>query len=136
MEVELNRVDDAFHFEAKGTEDVAIHIDGSQAIGAAGAGARPMELILMGLGGCSAIDVISILKKQRQTIDDLKIVVKGDRAESTPAVFTKIHIEFHFKGKLDPDKAKRAIDLSVQKYCSVSAMLEKTAGITWSCSVN
>lgn len=136
MRVELQRVDDAFHFEASGTSDVKVHIDGSPEIGAAGAGGRPMELILMGLGGCSAIDVILILKKQRQEIEDLRIVVDGERVDSTPAVFKTIKMDFQFKGELDREKVKRAIELSVEKYCSVYAMLAETAEISHTFSIN
>lgn len=136
MRVELQRVDDAFHFEAVGMEGVKVDVDGSRNIGAAGAGARPMELILMGLGGCSAIDVILILKKQRQVIEDLKIVLDGERVDETPAVFKTIQMDFQFKGELDRDKVKRAIALSVEKYCSVYAMLAETAEITHTFSIN
>lgn len=136
MRVELQRVDDAFHFEASGKSDVKVHIDGSPEIGGAGAGGRPMELILMGLGGCSAIDVILILKKQRQEIEDLRIVVDGERVDSTPAVFKTIRMDFQFKGELDREKVKRAIGLSVEKYCSVYAMLAETAEISHTFSIN
>lgn len=136
MHVELQRVDDAFHFEAAGISEVKVNIDGSQKIGGAGAGARPMELILMGLGGCSAIDVILILKKQKQVIDDLKIIVDGERVDDTPAVFKKINMDFRFKGELDTGKVKRALQLSVEKYCSVYAMLAETAEITHTFSIN
>jgi putative redox protein len=132
MQVELNRVDGDFHFAALGSDKVAVHIDGAAAIGGTHAGARPMELILMGLGGCSAIDVILILKKSRQVVEDLRIVVKGQREEdANPSPFLKIHINFIFKGKLKPEKVETAIRLSMEKYCSVTAMLEKTANITW-----
>ncbi|HEY9561384.1 MAG TPA: OsmC family protein [Anseongella sp.] len=136
MRVELQRTDDAFHFEAVGTEGVKVDVDGSRNIGAAGNGARPMELILMGLGGCSAIDVILILKKQRQVIEDLKIVVDGERVEETPSIFRTIQMDFQFKGQLDHEKVKRAIQLSVEKYCSVYAMLAETADITHTFSIN
>lgn len=95
-----------------------------------------MELILMGLGGCSAIDVISILRKQKQEISDVRIVVDGDRVEDIPAVFSKIRMHFEIDGQLDRNKVERAIQLSVEKYCSVYAMLIKTAEITYSFSVN
>src|SRR3546814_20942996 len=88
-----------------------------------------MELILMGLGGCSAIDVILILKKQRQVIEDLNIVVDGERVEETPSIFRTIQMDFQFNGQLDHEKVKRAIQLSVAKYCSVYAMLAEPAAI-------
>jgi putative redox protein len=132
MQVELNRVDGDFHFAALGSDKVAVHIDGAANIGGTHQGARPMELILMGLGGCSAIDILLILKKARQVVEDLKIVVEGQReADANPSPFLKIHIKYVFKGKLKPEKVEHAIRLSMEKYCSVTTMLEKTAAITW-----
>ncbi|MGM9510109.1 OsmC family protein [Larkinella sp. GY13] len=136
MKVELNRVDDAFHFEATGVSDVPIHIDGAVDIGGHNAGARPMEMLLMGLAGCSAIDVILILKKQRQVIEDFRITVEGQRpADVTPAPFQSIHLHYILKGDLDEDKARRAIDLSMDKYCSATAQLRPTASITYSLTI-
>ncbi|PIQ22540.1 MAG: disulfide bond formation regulator [Cytophagales bacterium CG18_big_fil_WC_8_21_14_2_50_42_9] len=137
MKVELKRVNDAFHFEAVGAANVPVHIDGSPDIGGVDAGARPMEMILMGLGGCSAIDVVLILQKQRQVIEDLIISVEGERVTNeTPSVFKTIHVHYSFKGDLSEDKVKRAIDLSMEKYCSVTAILNKTAEVTHSYSIN
>lgn len=137
MQVELKRVDNDFHFEATGTSKVVVNIDGAPDIGGHNAGARPMEMILMGLGGCSAIDIILILKKQKQVVEDFKIIIDGEReAGAVPSVFKKIHMNFIFKGDLNSDKVKRAIDLSVEKYCSVGAMLNKTAEITYSFEIN
>lgn len=130
MHVELNRVDEDFHFKAVGSAGVAIDIDASAAGGGHSAGARPMETILMGLGGCSAFDVIEILRKQRLKIDEFKIIVDGERVKDIPSVFSKINIHFILKGNLEENKVKRAIDLSVKKYCSVAAMLCKSVEIT------
>lgn len=133
MQVNLNRIDHDFHFEAYGASEVAVHIDGAPNIGGHNAGARPMELMLMGLGGCSAIDVILILRKQKQEAQAISITVQAERAQNqTPAVFTKIHVHYVFTGILNPDKVERAIYLSMEKYCSVTAMLNKTAQITHS----
>ena len=130
MKVELQRVDDAFHFKAVGSAGVAIDIDANAASGGKDAGARPMELLLMGLGSCSAIDIIIILKKQQQQIDDFKIVIDGERYEGeTPSVFKSIRVHYILKGKIEPSKVQRAIDLSFEKYCSVAAILYKTATI-------
>ena len=132
MQVELNRVDGDFHFAATGSDKVAVHIDAAANVGGTHLGARPMELILMGLGGCSAIDILLILKKARQLVHDLRIVVEGQReVDAHPSPFLKIHIKFIFKGKLKPEKVEHAIRLSMEKYCSVTTMLEKTAEITW-----
>ncbi len=137
MKVELRRVNDAFHFEAEGAAGVAVHIDGSPDIGGENAGARPMEMILMGLGGCSAIDIVLILQKQRQLITDIKISVEAERVPNeTPSIFKTIHVHYQFKGDLNEEKVKRAIELSMEKYCSVTAILNKTAVITHSFSIN
>jgi putative redox protein len=92
-----------------------------------------MELLLMGLGGCSAIDVVLILKKARQTVVDFRIEVEGQReVDAIPAPFEKIHIKYFFKGDLKPKKVEDAIRLSMEKYCSATVMLAKSAEITWS----
>ena len=133
MQVELVRVDDAFHFEALGKSGVAQHIDAATDIGGHNAGARPMEMMLMGLAGCSAIDVILILKKQKQVIEDFRLKVDGLREkDAIPAPFKKIHITYLLKGQLNPDKVKRAIDLSMDKYCSATAQLRPSTEITYS----
>ncbi|MGF7214451.1 putative redox protein [Spirosoma lacussanchae] len=133
MQVELVRVDDAFHFEAVGTSGVVQHIDAATDIGGHNAGARPMEMLLMGLAGCSAIDVILILQKQKQVIEGFRLSVDGLRQKgATPAPFQKIHLTYTLKGALDADRVKRAIDLSMDKYCSATAQFRPTADITYS----
>ena len=100
-------------------------------------GVSPMELLLMGVAGCSSIDIISILKKQKQNFEDLIIDVVGDRENGElPALFKKIHVDVRFIGNLDPQKAFRACELSFTKYCSVSKTLEATAEISFSVYVN
>ncbi len=137
MKVELKRVDNAFHFEAVGAAGVGINIDANPEIGGHNAGARPMEMILMGLGGCSAIDIILILQKQKQEITDFRIHIDGDREpNAVPSIFTNIRIHYALSGNLDEQKVKRAIDLSMDKYCSVSAILNKTAVISYTFSIN
>ncbi|TXK36726.1 OsmC family protein [Pontibacter qinzhouensis] len=139
MQVELNRVDQDYHFQATGSAGVVVNIDGSPEIGGHNAGGRPMELLLMGLGGCSAIDIIQILKKQRQQIDSFSIKVNAERepVADKPAVtiFKAIHIHFAFTGPLSEDKVKKAIDLSLEKYCSVAHILYKTATIDYTFEV-
>lgn len=128
MKIELKRVDDAFHFEGIGSTGVPVNIDAGPAVGGNNMGARPMELLLMGLGGCSAIDIISILKKQKQNIKNFDISIEAEREEEkTPSLFKLITVTYKVAGEVDESKLKRAIDLSVEKYCSVSAILEKTA---------
>ena len=133
MQIEMNRVDDAFHFEALGSDKVVVHIDGAAAIGGSHKGARPMELILMGLGGCSAIDVLLILKKMKQQVEDIKIIVEGDREDgATPAPFVGLRLRFILRGpNLEQKKVEQAVKLSIDKYCSVSVMLEKSAPVNW-----
>jgi putative redox protein len=139
MEVVLKRLDDDFHFEGIGTSSVPVHIDAAEGIGGHNAGARPMELLLMGIGGCTAIDVILILKKQRQSIEDFQIRISGTRekiegTEKTP--FREINIQFELKGAIDGNKALKAIQLSMEKYCSATAQLEPSATITHTLVLN
>lgn len=137
MKVELRRVNNAFHFEAVGAAGVPVQIDGSPDIGGVNAGARPMEMILMGLGGCSAIDIVLILQKQRQIIEDMSISIEAERVpDEIPSLFKTIHVHYTFKGDLQIEKVARAIELSMEKYCSVTAILNKTAIITHSFTVN
>lgn len=94
-------------------------------------GPSAMELVLMGAGSCSAYDVVEILQKGRQRIDDVIVELDADRAEEPPKVFTRIHLHFVVKGRsVDPKRVERAIALSVEKYCSATAMLEKTSAVT------
>jgi len=109
----------------------SVVMDGSPDAGGRDLGIRPMEMLLLGLGGCTAFDVISILKKSRQSVVDCVIEIDSDRADEIPRVFTRIHIHFVISGKnLDRNKVKKAIDLSADKYCSASEMLGKVADIT------
>ena len=94
-------------------------------------GPSAMELVLIGLGGCSAYDVVDILEKGREAIESVVLELDADRAEQVPKVFTRIHLHYVVKGRgLKPEKVERAIALSVEKYCSASAMMAKTAAIT------
>jgi len=124
MKVELNRINDAVHFEASSpSSTVKVNIDGSPEIGGLGLGVRPMEMVLMALGSCSSLDLISILKKQKQVIKDFSVSVEGQRREQIPTIFTKIHMTFTLTGEINEDKAARAAELAVRKYCSVHDML-------------
>jgi putative redox protein len=130
MVIELQRKNDAYHFEAVNESGQQVQIDASPIIGGQNKGARPMELLIMGLGGCSGIDIINILQKQKIDVKDMKISIHAEREkEATPSLFTDIHIHFTFKGDLDRNKVERAIRLSLDKYCSVAKTLEKTASI-------
>ncbi|MEG3641230.1 OsmC family protein [Magnetococcus sp. PR-3] len=105
-------------------------MDASEAVGGRDMGVRPMELLLMGMGGCSSIDVLNILKKGRHKISDCVAELQAERAETQPSVFTQIQLHFTITGQGVPEKAvQRAIDLSMETYCSASIMLGKTAQI-------
>ena len=109
----------------------AIVIDGPESIGGRNLGVRPMELMLMSVGACSAVDVIHILKKARQPVADCFVEVSGERAETDPKVFTDIHLHFVVIGEgLSEKQVQRAVQLSAEKYCSASLMLGKAANIT------
>src|ERR1700744_5254356 len=124
--IHLSRVHGDFGFEASDENGHTINMDSSPESGGQNFGVRPMQTLLMGLAGCSAIDVIAILKKQRQEVKDYKMVVKGDReVGKEPSLWQDITMEFHLYGEIDPDKASKAVDLSVNKYCSVGATLMK-----------
>jgi putative redox protein len=106
-------------------------MDSSKKAGGEGAGFRPIELLLVALGGCTGIDVVSILKKQRQKVEGLEMVISGERVENPPRVYGRIHVEYIVYGKDISEKAvKRAIELSEKKYCSVGAMLGAKAELT------
>jgi putative redox protein len=122
--IQLSRVHGDFGFEATDQNGHTIKMDSSPESGGQNFGVRPMQTLLMGLGGCSAIDVISILKKQRQEVIDCEITVSGEReVGKEPSLWASVTIEFHLYGNIDPDKAGRAVDLSTNKYCSVAATL-------------
>jgi len=91
----------------------------------------PMELVLMALGACTATDVVSILEKKRQKLESLEVICSGERAAEPPTVWTKLEILYRLRGQLDDTAVKHAIQLSEDKYCSVAAMLKKTAGVSW-----
>ena len=106
-------------------------MDRSPKVGGQNLGARPMEMLLLGLGGCALIDVILILRKSRQAFSDIRVEIDAERAENIPQVFTRIHLHFLVTaGEIDPSRVERAISLSAEKYCSASKMLDSVAQIT------
>lgn len=118
-------------FIAESGSGHAVVIDGAPESGGRNLGVRPMEMVLMGMGGCTAFDVIHILRKGRQVVTDCVAEIDSERATEDPKVFTKIHIHFVVKGRgLTEQAVSRAINLSAEKYCSASIMLGKTAVIT------
>ncbi len=109
----------------------AVVMDGPPEHGGRNVGIRPMEMMLLGLGGCTAFDVVHILKKARQPVIDCEVRLEAERAADPPAVFTAIHLRYLVRGRgLSPAQVERAVELSAQKYCSASIMLAKTADIT------
>jgi putative redox protein len=109
----------------------AVLMDGAPAAGGRNLGPRPMEMLLLGAGGCTSFDVIAILKKSRQAVTDCYVELNAERAETDPKVFTKIHMHFVVTGKdIKPEAVEKAIKLSAEKYCSASIMLGATATVT------
>lgn len=119
-------------FEGTNTLGNKAIIEGPPDLGGKNEGVRPMEIILMGLAGCSSLDVLHILKKGKAEVENLEVDVQAERADAIPAVFTKINLHFKAKGSFTTEKLERAISLSMEKYCSVTKMLESTVKITTS----
>lgn len=133
VKIEINRIDQDFRMEALNEMGKSIIMDAGGADGGHDSGFRPMQLLLAAMGGCSAIDLISILRKQREPLRDLKITVTGERQQGVvPALYTEVHAHFRLYGNINQEKAGRAVQLSVEKYCSVAKTLEKTATVTHS----
>ncbi|OGW22523.1 MAG: osmotically inducible protein OsmC [Nitrospirae bacterium GWC2_46_6] len=124
---------DGLQFVGESGTGHAIVMDGDAEVGGNDTGMRPMELLLIGLGGCSGMDVASILQKKKQQLKGIDINVKGEKADTYPKKFTEIEIEFTVSGKdLSEEAIKRAVELSMEKYCSVKATLEGVAKINFS----
>lgn len=137
MKISINRTDGDFQMEAVNEDGNKIMMDGASDIGGNNSGFRPMQLLLAAVGGCSAIDVLIILKKQKQEIDSFTIEVEGEREKIEGySLFRDICLHFKIKGKVDKEKAERAIKLSLEKYCSVTKTLEPTAKITFKLTIN
>jgi putative redox protein len=115
-------------FVAKGPSGHAMVLDADRE---SNTGSGPMELLLMALGACTATDVVIILAKKRQKLEALEVICSGERAAEPPQVWTRIELLFRLRGEITDDAARKAIELSEEKYCSVSAMLRKTAKMTW-----
>lgn len=130
MKTKINFID-GVAFNATSGSGHSVIMDGAPEAGGKNLGARPMEMLLMGLGGCSAYDVVTILRKSRQNVTDLAVKIEAKRAETDPKVFTSIHLLFEVTGRdLKNTIVERAISLSAEKYCSASIMLGKSANIT------
>ena len=139
MRINLKRLDSDFNFEASNEDGNTIILDASPNIGGHNKGMRPMQLLLAAIGGCAAIDIILILKKQKQNINFFDIVVDGEKENTSKegiSLFKTIEVHFILNGNIDLKKAERAVKLSMEKYCSVTKILEPTAIITYKVSVN
>ncbi|MES2678455.1 MAG: OsmC family protein [Bacteroidota bacterium] len=137
MKINITRIDRHFGMEARNEDGNKITMDSSPDFGGEGKGMRPMQLLLVALGGCTTIDVISILQKQKQEVELFDLEVNGERENvGDYSLFRSITLHFKLKGQLDPGKVKRAIKLSLEKYCSVAKTLEPTAKINYKISIN
>ena len=137
MKITLKRINDDYHFELQNERGHTLYLDNKSEFGGHDLAPSPMELLLMGVAGCSSIDIISILKKQRQTITHYYTEVEGVREpieEAKP--FKKITVTIILEGDIDEIKAQKAAQLSFEKYCSVSKTLEPTATISYQVKVN
>lgn len=136
VKIELERIDNDFLMQAKNDRGNLVQLDASPADGGQGKGFGPMQVLLAGMGGCSAIDVIKILRKQREPLDDIKLTINGEREQgAVPSLYTEVHAHFKLFGNINEEKANKAVALSVEKYCSVARTLEKTAKITYSLEI-
>ncbi|PRX43726.1 OsmC family protein [Salegentibacter salegens] len=135
MKISLKRLNKDYHFETVNERGDIVHLDNKT--DAEPKGASPMDLLLRAIAGCSSIDIVMILKKQHLELEDLQVEVEGFREDgAVPNVFKKIQLNFLLKGDVPAAKAKRAVDLSMEKYCSVSKMLEKAAEINYAITLN
>ncbi len=137
MKVTILRTDDNYKMTATNESGNALQMDGSKDIGGEESAFRPMQLLLAGLGGCTSIDVLLILKKQRQSIEFFEVEVNGNRVKVDDySLFKTIHLTFKVKGDVKAEKLEKAIQVSLDKYCSVAKTLEPTATITFSTELN
>ena len=136
MKIHIKRIDDAFKLEATNERGDIVHTDGSPSIGGSNSAFRPMEMLLVSLAGCSAIDVINIMNKQKQTIEEFQMEISGERIEGTPAPFKAIDVHFILKGEIKEKKLERAMDLTKDKYCSVLHTLRKDLEINYHFTLN
>lgn len=130
LRVKLDKVGPAA-FEARAGSGGEVVIDGAPSIGGQGRGMRPMELLLCSLASCAAMDVVHILRKQKEPLEGLTIEVQGQRADAVPARFTAVHLRFLAQGDVAANKLERAVRLGVEKYCSVGASLSPDIDVTW-----
>ncbi len=136
MEIKLKRKNDKFNFEATNEGGQIVEIDANPAIGGEGKGFRPMEMMLVGLGGCSGIDMVNILTKQKEALTDIQIDINATRRSEEPPIFDVIDINFRLYGELNEQKVQRALNLTFEKYCSVANILSRSAKINFTYTIN
>jgi|SRR5690554_1121974 len=130
MKITLNRKNEFFHFTAQNESGLSLEIDGSPEIGGENKGFRPMELMLSGMASCSTIDLLLILKKQKQLVSDIRIETSGERSSSPAKEFTNVHLHYILTGEISSDKLERAINLAITKYCSAILSLHPDIKVT------
>ncbi len=136
MKIYLKRSNRAVLFEATNERGHSLNIEGSRNIGGEDSAPSPTELLLMSQAGCTAIDVVELLKKMRQPLEHIEIETEGFRAEDQiPKIFTHIHLHYKLYGHIQPEKAEKAISMSLEKYCTVSKMIDQVARLTHSFEV-
>lgn len=138
VNVHLERQEADFHFKATNAEGLSIDIDDGTAYeDGKGHGVGPMQLLMMAIGGCSGVDIVSILQKGRQQIDSFSIDVSGTKPDGVaPSVYETVEVHFILEGSIDAGRVQRAVELSLGKYCSVSRIIEKTAEISYRYTIN
>lgn len=136
MEINLIRKSGKFNFEATNARGFSVELDANPVIGGEGKGFRPMETLLVGLGGCSGIDMVNILTKQKEDLTDIKICIQASRVNTEPAIFEEINIQFNLFGNLNEQKVERALALTFDKYCSVANILSRSAKINFTYTIN
>lgn len=137
MNINLVRKSGKFNFEAENENGFTVELDAKAAIGGEGKGFRPMEMLLIGLGGCSGIDMVNVLTKQKEPLNDIKIAINASRKEEEmPPIFDVIDIRFDLFGNLSIQKVERALAMTFDKYCSVSNILGRSATINFTYSIN
>ena len=136
MEINLIRKSGKFNFEASNESGFTVELDANPSIGGEGKGFRPMETLLIGLGGCSGIDMVNMLTKQKEPLDDVKININATRRnEETPPIFELINIHFNLYGDLNTAKVERALQMTFDKYCSVANILSRSAEIKFTYTI-
>lgn len=137
MNINLVRKSGKFNFEAENENGFTVELDAKAAIGGEGKGFRPMEMLLIGLGGCSGIDMVNVLTKQKEPLNDIKIAINATRKEEAmPPIFDVIDIHFDLFGDLSSQKVERALTMTFDKYCSVSNILGRSATINFTYTIN